>query len=91
MMAKRSGYRYRRGKKEGRVIAEKRNNNLVIISSIFLVLLIIAFISLVVVPNISSTEESINSPSQASQATTGVESNVEDMSQTLAEIEQVFK
>ena len=89
MMAKRA--RYKRERKAGRVIAEKKNNNLVIISSIFLVLLIIAFISLVVAPNISSSGESINNPSQANQATTGVANNVEDMSETLNEIEQVFK
>ena len=90
-MAKRR-YRYKRERKEDKISAQKRDNNLVIISSIFLVLLIIAFISLIVAPNVSAPEEkSINDQSQASQATTGVESNVEDMSQTLAEIEQGFK
>ena len=84
--------RYKRERRENRNSAEKKNNNLVIISSIFLVLLIIAFISLIVTPNVSVPEEkSINDQSQANQATTGVENNVEDMSQTLNEIEQVFK
>ena len=89
-MAKRYGYK--RERREGKSIAEKKNNNLVIISSIFLVLLIIAFISLVVAPNVSAPEEKpINDQSQANQATTGVTSDVEDMSDTLTEIEQVFK
>ena len=87
----RKRYKHKGRERKSRISSEKKNNNLVIISSIFLVLLIIAFISLIVAPNISSSEESINSPSQANQATQGIASDIEGMSQTLDELDQVFK